>query len=295
MIRVLSPLALVVMVAMGFVIISCSTEPNIISQDEYIASQSKLYIYSSSAHEKKIVPTVSTAIINSGIYMSIKKEDVEEYSSNGIYLSLFVDDLSLKRTDFNYDDYSNRTVNHWAMYGYRLGIYDLEHDNSYFTLTELDQVNKTISGEFIVNRVEGFFDKLPYSGSLNSDFIYQEANLDIFDYSGFTYYTGSYKTNEITQDSYGGFRIKFPYKRTLSCSFDNSTNGTYSFTTDDDISFSSPYGGVYYDSVQSGTYTISDYQIYGHKYKKYTFNLLLSASTYTNKSIQINNASILVY
>ncbi len=272
---------------------SCVKEPNIITMEDYNNRNAKLYYYySKDYYNTKFYPQIATATItDTALIISASYEDVNGYYDD-FNISIYTKNLTVDTTYFNSNDYNNWgiTTSNDSYYDFSNYTEYTQENNSpdnYLVISEINSVNETISGMFYVNFYYGYFNELPYSNVVDSNFmLYSFAltpsnlnpNITYFvDRDEITYraYYGSYYLEFILRSQYNGIHNFSQY---YDLRYPVYTDNNNSLNTYDD-----PYG----------TYTVSDYIMNNHNYKKVVINAeIKNAYGYT---FNIQNAELLIY
>lgn len=284
-----------------FILNSCVKEPNLISAQELQKQNAKLYCYDS--YDRKYYPDINIATLNdSAIAISVQFENINSYRE--LNFTMFTSKINVGKTFFNGSNYRDWAVSIYDTYNFS---YSRENNNSgdFLEITEIDRVNKTISGNFKINTIfpnelYGEINKLPYSAQYSKyDIISSiKIQLDINDNDQTlsSFYNRFYITAFHSKiDAYIDQNIQLEFNKPFAL-------GTHDFSYQDNElklhtykEASNMVSRYYYYPV--GTYTMSELIINEHKYKKIVIDAYLSkySNSYLDQHLELNNVEILIY
>lgn len=265
-------------------LLSCTKQPQIMTQDDYISLGLRMYCYNKEQSQIfKIFPeTVSCSMNSEGL-------KILAYNNSTSYKDRFkLSIYSNFRTkgEFELNEISSRKWGVISLYDDDDTYYTQESSNyeNYLNVDQIDKTKKTISGSFMINGFEAFFDNLAYSDGLSEASFLNSLELN--------YYGSDSKSTNYVDRRGDELKAYFSDKR-VSFIVSDWTEDIH-YLNDDALKYSnSAYDSNPY-SNSGGHYKISKVEIEHHVFTQIVINTTLHNKYFTN-SIELVNSVFLIY
>jgi len=251
--------------------------------------------------EQIIVPLITSATLNDTVIIISTKyiNNTGSDCQKTMDFSIITDKVQNGTTYLN----ANSNINERGLYLQEgvllINSHELDNDNyDYITITEIDNINKTISGNFAFFLIEGNFNKLHYSNQIDGNFLYYFAKIRLFAENDSLNISGSYQTDNIYINNE---RLEIYLNNDLALEFNIDYEiGIHNLYANDFllIRVKNQDTNTFYWQP-AGRYIVSDTLIYNHNYKKIDIEANLTEAyingSFSNRILTIDNTEILIY